>query len=142
VNTTELKERLFEEGCNPLNYSIGLRGEDVYCLMQKGNKWQVFYSERGNDSTPIFQSESESEACAFYFDHIMKIVHNHCVGFFKSEQRAGDLKKKLQASGVAFTEDKIPYNGPSYPRYRIFVRGKAIFAARACLGDLLPIEEK
>ena len=36
---------------------------EVEELDKKGNEWVVFYSERGIDSEPIYQSESESDAC-------------------------------------------------------------------------------
>ena len=137
MNAAELKQRLLEEGCSPHNFSIGPGGSDVYCLDRRKGVWQVFYTERGKDDAPIFETSSEAEACEFYFDYITKkIRHNHLVGFFISEQKASDLEAQLAQLGIPSHRDKIPYGGWSDPRYRIFVVGKDIFKARAALGEV------
>jgi hypothetical protein len=143
MNTRELAQRLFEEGCNPSVYAIGSRGaaSDAYCLIHDGSRWQVYYTERGQDSSPIYASASEADACEFFFGHIMAMRHSHCVGFFKSQQHADALQGKLNAMGVASRVDKIPYGGPDDPRYRVFVTGKAIFAAQAALGSV-PVRDE
>jgi hypothetical protein len=136
MNTRELAQRLLEEGCNPSSFAVGSRGgaSDAFCLTYTGTQWQVFYTERGQDSPPIYASGSESQACEFFFQHIVAMRHDHCVGFFKSEHSALVLKAKLQEAGVSSWSDRIPYGGPNDPRYRVFVTGKAIFPARAALG--------
>ena len=137
MNTTELKQRLLEEGCSPYNFSIGHGGSDVYCLEQQGEIWRVFYTERGQDNPPIFESSSEAEACEFYFNYITtKIRHDHLVGFFISEQNALGLELQLAQNGIQSHRDKIPYGGWSDPRYRVFVVGKDIFKARAVMGEV------
>ena len=137
MNAAELKQRLLEEGCSPHNFSIGPGGSDVYCLDRRNEVWQVFYTERGKDDAPIFETSSEAEACEFYFDYITKeIRHHHLVGFFISEQKASDLEAQLAHLGIPSHRDKIPYGGWSDPRYRIFVVGKDIFKARAALGEV------
>jgi hypothetical protein len=143
MNTDELAQRLFEEGCKPGNYSIGSRGaaSDSYCLTFNGTEWQVYYTERGQDSSPIYASESESQACDFFFRHIMAMRHDHCVGFFRLEQNALALQQKLLALGLAPWQDRIPYGGPNDPRFRVFVTGKAIFTAKAALGDI-PVRDQ
>jgi hypothetical protein len=142
MNTRELARRLSEEGCNPSLYAIGSRGgaSDAFCLTHTGTQWQVYYTERGQDSAPIFASDSESQACEFFLEHIMSMRHDHCVGFFKSKSSAEALQTKLQALGVSSWNDRIPYGGPNDPRFRVFVTGKAIFPAKAAL-DTVPVRD-
>jgi len=133
----ELERRLLEEGCSPHNFSIGHQGSDVYCLDNKFGTWRVYYTERGEDHSPIFESQSEEEACEFYSDYIMtKIRHDHMVGFFKSEHNAKALREKLARNAIQSHQDKIPYGGRIDPRYRVFVVGKDIFRAREILGEV------
>jgi hypothetical protein len=138
MNTRELSDRLAEEGCVPSIYAIGSRGtaSDAFCLAFTGAQWQVFYTERGQDSPPIFASGSESQACAFFFEHIMGMRHEHCIGIFKTPDRAADLAAQLASHGIATTQDKIPYGGPTDPRYRVFVSGKSIFPTKQLLGTV------
>jgi len=137
MNAVELKQRLLDEGCSPYNFSIGPGGSDVYCLGQQEGVWRVFYTERGKDDAPIFESTSEVEACDFYFDYITKkIRHDHRVGFFISEQQAIDLDLYLAQNGIRSHCDKIPYGGWSDPRHRVFVVGKDIFKAQEVLGEV------
>jgi len=69
INIHELQRRLVEEGCSTSNYSIGRGGSDVYCLENQQGAWRVFYTERGKDDDPIFESTSEEEACEFFFKY-------------------------------------------------------------------------
>lgn len=142
MDINELENRLAEEGCNPLLYAIGAPGtaSDAFSLTQVDGTWQVCYTERGLDDDPIFTSKSEDEACQFFFRHIMGMRHDHCVGFFRSEQVAQELGAKLKQHGVESHQDKIPFGGWTDPRFRVFVTGKAIFKARELLG-VVPIED-
>lgn len=80
VNGEELKQRLVEEGCSTINYSIGYRDSDVYCLLNENGTWRVFYTERGQDDDLIFEGMSEEEACEFFFNYITKkFRHDHLV---------------------------------------------------------------
>jgi hypothetical protein len=56
MNIRELTQRLFEEGCNASLYAVGSRGtaSDAFCLTHNGAQWQVYYTERGQDSPPIY----------------------------------------------------------------------------------------
>lgn len=129
----DLKNRLIQEGCSTSNYSIGYRDSDVYCLMHEGGRWRVFYTERGQDHDPIFESTSEYQACEFFYNYITKkFRHDHLVGFFISEESATGLAEKLATYGIQSHRDKIPYGGWADPRYRVFVVGKDIFNARTC----------
>ncbi|UQS16614.1 SPOR domain-containing protein [Pseudomonas sp. HS6] len=136
MNSRELAERLLEEGCNPSSFAIGSRGaaSDAFYLSRKGEQWQVCYTERGEDSPPIHVSDSESQACDFFFKYIVAMRHDHCVGFFKSQDNAMALEHELKKLGVVSWSDQIPYGGEHDPRYRVFVTGKAIFVAREALG--------
>ncbi len=138
MNTRELSQRLFDEGCNASLYAIGSRGgaSDAFCLTHNGTQWEVYYTECGQDFPPIYASGSESQACEFFFTHIMAMRHDHCVGFFKSDQRAEALQSKLRQAGLSSWKDKIPYGGLNDPRFRVFVAGKAIFQAMQVLGTV------
>ena len=141
MKVDELKRRLIEEGCSTNNYSVGRGGSDVYCLENQGGTWRVFYTERGLDQDPIFESVSEEEACEFFFNYMTrKFRHDHLVGFFVSEENAKTLARRLAQHGVQSHQDKIPYGGWVDPRYRVFVVGKDIFKARDLLGEV-PVKD-
>lgn len=139
----ELAQRLIDEGCNPAAYAIGSRGtaSDAVYLSCQQNEWQVCYTERGQDSAPIFASASESQACEFFFHYVMSMQHLHCIGFFKSQASAEELQATLSGLGMESRSDQIPYGGPDDPRYRIFVVGQAILAAKEALGTELPLRD-
>jgi hypothetical protein len=142
MNIHELEKRLEEEGCSRTYYSIGSGGSDVFCLDNQQGIWRVFYTERGHDDDPIFESQSEEEACEFFFTYITtRIRHNHIVGFFKSKEKAEAMTKRLQNHGIPSYRNDIPYGGWKDPRYRVFVTGKDIFKARE-LFDSLPIRDE
>ncbi len=133
---SELRMKLLSEGCNELNFAVLSRGVgDNYCLDREGNKWIVFYTERGNDDEPIYASESEDDACCFFYEFIMKQEHRHIVGFFRNESRARELEEKLCSVGIGAIRNDIPVFD-SDPRFRVFVVGKDIFKVRQKLGDL------
>jgi hypothetical protein len=138
MKASDLKERLIAEGCNENNFAVLSRGNDAFCLDKQGNQWIVFYSEKGCDSEPIFRSESEEEACKFFFNHVTNQQHWHIVGFFKDEDDARKLEAALLAIGVKpIRNDISAYASADDPRYRVFVVGKDIFTVREHLGDVL-----
>ena len=141
MKVAELKRRLIEEGCSTNNYSVGLSGSDVYCLENQGGTWLVFYTERGQDQDPIFESVSEEEACAFFFNYMTKkFRHDHLVGFFVSKEKAKTLAERLAQHEIQSHQDKIPYGGWADPGYRVFVVGKDIFKAREVLREV-PVKD-
>jgi hypothetical protein len=142
MNIQELAQKLAEEGCNPDSYAIGERGRasDAYCLTQANGMWSVYYTERGVDQSPFFETADETEACDYFFQFIMRFRHDHLVGFFRAETAAQALQAILERYGIPSRQDKIPYGGWHDPRYRVFVSGKAIFAAREILGNV-PIHD-
>lgn len=144
MNIEELKQRLFEEGCSPSNYSIGYRDSDVFCLMQIHGLWKVFYTERGLDQEPIFESESEEAACEFFFRYqTERIQHVHIVGQFFVKANADELDARLQQLGLHTWLNHIPHeHWTDVRRFRVFVVGKDIFKAREILGEKLPLQDR
>lgn len=138
MDTRELEMRLLAEGCSMANFSINRRGgsSDIYCLELEDGMWSVFYTERGRDSEPIFESVSEEEACLFYYDFMKKMEHWHLVGFSAEEASVLELQGWLTEIGVPFIRNDIPaYEHADDPRYRLFVVGEDIFKVRELLGD-------
>lgn len=135
MNTVELIRRLEAAGCNPLLYVVGEPYEvsDVYCLTQRGEYWEIYYTERGRPEPPIFSSPSEAEACAYFFAHMTAMRHEHMIGAFAALREAEALQERLAAAGVAARIDRIPYGGANDPRFRVFVAGTDIFPARTLL---------
>ena len=141
MNISELERRLVEEGCSKSHYSIGYRDSDVFCLLNENGIWRVFYTERGLDQEPIFESPSEEEACEFFFKYqTERIRHDHIVGFFHVQANVKPLIAKLAEHGIQTREDAVPYHGWHDPRFRVFVVGKDVFKAQDILGDL-PIRD-
>ena len=95
-----------------------------------------FYTERGQDHPPEKTFTNEGEACNYFHDFVMNMRHFHLVGFYKSEEKMLQDARFLQQHDIATTSDKIPYGGPTDLRYRLFVEGKAIFAAQKLLPSL------
>ena len=150
MKVPELKQRLEAAGCSPLNYSIAPHGDvkrwepsgpnDSFCLAEREGIWQVYYSERGHDSPPIFREQNEEKACSFFFDYITAMRHDHCVGFFQSESKAKNLQAEIIALEVDARRDNILW-ATNEKRYRVFVTGRAIFKVRGKYGAMLPIKD-
>lgn len=136
MNVHELEQRLAAEGCNSNLYAIGSRAgaSDAFCLVRDGIEWQIFYTERGFDQPPFYRSCSESEACEYFFNYIISLQHDHCVGFFASESSCQQLVARLEQGGIQTHQDRIPCMEGW--RYRVFVTGKDIFTAQAILINL------
>ncbi|WP_041408778.1 hypothetical protein [Shewanella sp. MR-4] len=139
MNTSELEKILLEEGCNPNNFCIGSAGakSDIYCLSENHGKWTIYYTERGSNSKPIYESKNEAEACKFYYKEIMSIEHWHNVGFFESEESALNLQKELEAAGIkAIRNDMPPLKAGGQKIRRVFVVGKDIFKVKSMYASL------
>ena len=102
MKASELRERLLSEGCNESSLSILSRGHDAYCLYHRNDIWIVCYSERGQDSEPIFSSPSEENACEFFFDYVTSMEHRHLVGFFEHKSEAEVLQKELDKFEISW----------------------------------------
>lgn len=70
MDIANLKQRLEAEGFPADMYSLsgGLPNE-TYCLEQRGNRWAVYYSERGKRSGEHLFS-NESDACEFFLSRL------------------------------------------------------------------------
>ena len=139
MNISELKKKLLEEGCNPLNFCIGSKGaaSDICCLTKNNGRWSVYYTERGSNSEPVFESDSEAEACEYYYHQIMAMEHRHNVGFFEDEASAIRLQKELEAEGIHTIRNDMPplkTDGPDIKR--VFVIGRDIFKVRGLYKNL------
>lgn len=128
MNTTLLEERLRAEGCH--QFLINNLGDDVFCLIQAGNTWQVVYAERGFVRKVLFESASEAEACEAMFAQIMRIRHDHMVGFFQTQAAAEALSAVLAELGIAHHTNVLPSSLHGAARFRVFVYGKSIFAVQ------------
>ncbi len=142
MNSIELNDCLLAAGCNPENYAIESRGSysGSHLLHFANGLWQVCYTERGCNDAPTFTSPDEAAACTYFYNFVMGIRHDHCVGFFRTEATAAALSNQLSAYNMTPHTDQIPYNGPHDPRFRVFVVGIDIFKARHLLGEALPLQ--
>ena len=142
MRISDLEKMLLEEGCNPDNFCIGPGGakSDVFCLNENYGTWQVYYTERGSNSKPIYESRSEKEACQFYINEIMSFDHWHIVGFFETEESAKKMEQELRAAGIEPVRNDMPplkAGGPNIKR--VFVVGKQIFQVRK-MYEILPVK--
>lgn len=140
MNTAELAHRLEAEGANSANYDIGRRGYNGFCLLHEGGRWQVLFSERGQDQPPIFTSAGEAAACEYYLHLILAQPQYHSVGFFRAEEAAQALRAHLEQQGLAVRTGSLLYTATEY-RYQVWVMGRDIFAARRLLGNKLPLRD-
>ena len=103
MDIKELEKRLEEEACSRSHYSLGERYPGgAFCLVHEDGKWRIFYSERNLDDDPLFEGESESDACEFFFEYMTtRILHTHLVGYFISLENAEALAEKLSEHGIA-----------------------------------------
>ncbi|MCP5537251.1 MAG: SPOR domain-containing protein [Akkermansiaceae bacterium] len=122
----ELKQKLYDEGCSPCNYAIESSGSDVYCLNNDGAQWKVYYTERGYDFDPIFTSESESEACDFFLQHMLKQSNWHLVGVFQSELEAKAYEREVSRFGATPIRNDLPESIMGTAQFRVFVAGRDI----------------
>jgi hypothetical protein len=128
MQINELRLKLIEEGCSPLNYALESRGSDAFCLMHDGRCWNIFYSERGVASDPIYSSQSESEACEFFLQHMCKQTNWHLLGVFPTEWAAKEFEKEVIRLGATPIRNDLPESILGTPQFRIFVAGRDIHA--------------
>lgn len=128
MQINELRLKLIEEGCSPLNYALESRGSDAFCLMHDGSCWNIFYSERGVDSDPIYSSPSESEACEFFFQYMCKQTNWHLVGVFPSEWEAKEFEREVIRLGATPIRNDLPESILGTAQFRVFVAGRDIHA--------------
>lgn len=63
VTIEKLKIRLDRAGVDPMNYSIGRRADDQYCIEQSDDgSWMTYFGERGQ-KTNVMMWQDEGDAC-------------------------------------------------------------------------------
>jgi hypothetical protein len=142
MEASRVKQYLLAEGCAENTFAVGSRGpaSDAFCLCHDGRSWKVFYTERGCDSSPIFTSNSEEEACAFFVKHMLSQEHWHLVGSYLNEADAEALAQRVALAGARPIRNDIPhFSRMNDPRYRVFVKGRDIFAVRKAL-ETIPVK--
>jgi hypothetical protein len=110
MNIKTLKTKLEEAGCSESHYSINTRENDTFCLEKFGDEWWVFSTEHGIVDDPEFRSVSEADACAYLWEKMQGMRHDHL--------------------------DHIPSPVVHPTLYRAFVHGAAIFTVRQHFPDL------
>lgn len=108
--------------CYPDSYAIGKRIiHEGYGLYRDGNQFVWFYTERGVcDILRHFQTESEAVAYAFAAITSDKMANRHLIGLVKADQEQA-LFTELNARGITYWKDEIPFGGLHDKRSRIFV---------------------
>ena len=73
MTINELKNTLKKLKIPENMYSIGIGGfpNEVYCLNFNGEKWEVYYSERGLKSG-LKEFNKAEEACKYFYDKLKK----------------------------------------------------------------------
>lgn len=121
-------------------YIDGIGGpisDDVECLGKIGTEWAVYYVERGQKSAPIFTSESEEKAIAFYYEHVSKIEHWHMIVFTRSKIIMESAQRILENHNIRVIQNDIPHYSKTDDRvYRLFVVNKAIFMAKELFAEV------
>jgi len=132
----EVEGRLLAEGCNKNQFAVGARGnaDDAFCLVYQKQRWEMFYTERGQDSPPIFTSESEEEACEYFCQYIIRQEQWHLVGWFGREKDAVELEQRIHALGAKPVRNDVPELGGH--KFRVFVLGRDIFPVLKAFSDL------
>lgn len=76
MNREELRKRLNDERIPRAEYSLdgGLPNE-ACCLAQNGNKWEIYYSERGK-KTGLKVFASEEAACDYFYTWLTDSLKN------------------------------------------------------------------
>lgn len=134
MELTDLYNKFIAEGYNHF-YIDGVGGphqDDVHRLGFDGQKWTVYYIERGQRSNPIFSAKDKEEAIRFYNDFISKIEHWHIIVFTRSLKILDVFKEKLEKLNIRTIQNDIPALSTAGDKvYRLFVVNKYIFIAKA-----------
>ncbi|MPR37218.1 hypothetical protein GBK04_28750 [Cytophagaceae bacterium SJW1-29] len=110
--------------CYPDSYAIGKRIiHEGYGLYRDGNQFVWFYTERGaRDNLHYFQTESDAVAYVFAAITSDKTGNRHLIGLVTTTQEQV-LLTELDARGVRYWKDEIPFGSLHDKRSRIFVFG-------------------
>lgn len=70
----ELKKKLIDENVGQYFYSFDEEyPNEAFCLIKQNEKWQVYYSEKGN-KTGLKEFISEEEACDYFYDELIRFL--------------------------------------------------------------------
>lgn len=135
----DLKKRLIDECFNESHYHIGNNWKfksDVYVLANSYGTWDVFYSERGNDSPYIKSFIDLEDACEYFYKFLNsnKYLKAHTLETFESKDKADNLLTKLIANGLHPELSSIPINF-NKSQHRIIVFGNEIIKAREIISE-------
>ena len=72
-NLRELEQQLSAEGYTAQQFLINALGDDVFCLIQEQDEWQVVYAERGFVQEVLWRSLDQSSACEFMGQQVRRI---------------------------------------------------------------------
>lgn len=74
MNKNDLKQKLNSSNIPKDTYSLegGLPNE-AYCINQNEDKWEVYYSERGQKSG-LKIIDSEEEACEYFYQELIEML--------------------------------------------------------------------
>ena len=130
MTCSELNARLLAEFYRPDAFSVGegwQRCDDVECLAQVGDHYEIFYVERGKRvEAPSATYATEDEACDGYYALMSRnlTARTYYLGHFESQTMADGLVQLLAENGVPSTQDHIPWGGSGRFRFRVYVLGK------------------
>jgi hypothetical protein len=72
-NLRDLEQQLSAEGYTAQHFLINALGDDVFCLIQEQDEWQVVYAERGFVREVLWRSPDQFSACAFMGQQVRRI---------------------------------------------------------------------
>jgi hypothetical protein len=129
MNMQELSDYLRRECYQPGFYHVGSDWEscgDTFCIDRVGDRFEVFYVERGQRGAAIRSCDTEAAACEAFLAVLdgERFACAHCVGIFTAQSEADTLAQQLASATIKFHRDAIPYGGPLDKRHRIFVFGR------------------
>lgn len=76
MNYNELKSKVESNPQIPVDsYSLngGLPNEAL-CIAKRGERWEVYYSERGNKSS-LRSFQTETDACEYFYNYLLKMLN-------------------------------------------------------------------
>lgn len=121
----ELEEWMQKNCFNFNSYSInGNAIFEGYGIDKINGQFIWYYIERGEkENIKYFDTEKKLIEYAFNEIKFDKWAKTHCIGMTTMMEEKIKLSNELNALGIDFIQDKIPYYGPDRPAYRTFVIG-------------------
>ncbi|MDR0525813.1 MAG: hypothetical protein LBG90_08095 [Spirochaetaceae bacterium] len=132
---------LIAEGCNQF-YIYGIKNihpaDDVNCLNNDGQKWEIYYTERGHKTKSFYSTYDLEDAVNYYKNFIInEIEHWHLICFTRSNELMNTYKRILEEAQIEIIENNIPhYKYYGDVVFRVFVKGKGIFKAKELFDNI------